>query len=145
MINMEFKIGFLWVLHARCDYIFDARVAKPLIWLKTIVQNNILVAIEKIVILNWNINFLNAIFSVNFEMKYFKDNEIIYEGLFIISKYCPISNSNVNAVVIDMNSVESSMDSDSSNEVYNINKYNNRNDIVNNNNRISDRENRIIN
>ena len=84
-------------------------------------------------------------FSVNFEMKYFKDNEIIYEGLFIISKYCPISNSNVNAVVIDMNSVESSMDSDSSNEVYNINKYNNRNDIVNNNNRISDRENRIIN
>ena len=33
---------------------------------------------------------------------------------------CPISNSNVNTVIIDMNTIESSSDSDSSNEVYNI-------------------------
>jgi len=57
---------------------------------------------------------------------------------FLISKYCPISNSNVNTVITNMNNVESSTDSDSSNEVYNINN-NNRNNIVNNS-RISDKD-----
>jgi len=43
-------------------------------------------------------------------MKYFKDIEILYEKFFIISKYCPISNSNVNTVITDMN-IESSSNS----------------------------------
>jgi len=67
-------------------------------------------------------------------MKYFKDIEILYEIFYIISKYCPISNSNVDTVITDMNNIELSFDSDSSNEVYNIN-----------NSRNSDSENRIIN
>jgi len=67
-------------------------------------------------------------------MKYFKDIEILYEKFFIISKYCPISKSIVNIVVTDMNNIESSTDSDSSNEVYNINNNNNRNNIVNSSN-----------
>jgi hypothetical protein len=49
-------------------------------------------------------------------MKYFKDIEILYEKFYFISKYCPISNSNVNTVIIDMNNIELSSDSDSSNE-----------------------------
>jgi len=36
-----------------------------------------------------------------FRMKYFKDIEILYEKFFIISKYYPISNSNVNTIVTD--------------------------------------------
>ena len=67
-----------------------------------------------------------------FRKKYFKDIEILYEKFYIISKYCPISNSNVDTVTTDMNNIELSSDSDSSNEVYNINKINNRNNIVNN-------------
>ncbi|KAG4094615.1 hypothetical protein H8356DRAFT_1427789 [Neocallimastix lanati (nom. inval.)] len=67
-----------------------------------------------------------------FRKKYFKDIEILYEKFYIISKYCPISNSNVDTVITDMNNIELSSDSDSSNEVYNINKINNRNNIVNN-------------
>jgi len=43
-----------------------------------------------------------------------------------------------------MNNVESSTDSDRSNEVYNINNFNKRNNIVNNSS-ISDSENRNIN
>ncbi|KAG4096056.1 hypothetical protein H8356DRAFT_1356764 [Neocallimastix lanati (nom. inval.)] len=39
-------------------------------------------------------------------MKYFKDIEIIYEKFYIISKYCPISSSNVNTVVTDINKVQ---------------------------------------
>jgi len=78
-------------------------------------------------------------------MKYFKDIEIVYEIFYIISKHCPISNSNVDTVIIDMNNIELSSDSDSSsNEVYNINNINNRNNIVNDS-RNSDSENRIIN
>ena len=58
-------------------------------------------------------------------MKYFKDNEILYENFYIISKYCPISNSNVDTIITDMNNIELSSDFDSSNEVYNINNINN--------------------
>jgi len=76
-------------------------------------------------------------------MKYFKDIEALYEKFFIISKYSPISNSKVSIVIADMNNIESSTDSDSSNEVYNINNNNNRNNIVNNS-RNSDCENRNI-
>jgi len=36
-----------------------------------------------------------------FRMKYFKDIDILYEKFYIISKYCPISNSNVNTVITD--------------------------------------------
>ena len=74
-------------------------------------------------------------------MKYFKDVDILYEKFYIISKYYPTSNSNVNTVITDMNNIELSSDSDSSNEVYNINNINN---IVNNS-RNSDIENRNIN
>jgi len=38
----------------------------------------------------------------------------------IISKYCPVSNSNANTALPDMNNIESSTDFESSNEVYNI-------------------------
>ena len=77
-------------------------------------------------------------------MKYFNDIEILYEIFYIISKYCPISNSNVDTVITDMNNIELSSDSDSSNEVYNIININNRNNIINNS-RNSDSENRNIN
>ena len=77
-------------------------------------------------------------------MKYFKDMEILYEIFYIISKYDPKSNSNVDIVITDMNNIKLSSDSDTSNEVYNINNINNRNNIVNNS-RNSDSENRIIN
>ncbi|ORY20484.1 hypothetical protein LY90DRAFT_707832 [Neocallimastix californiae] len=77
-------------------------------------------------------------------MKYFKYIEILYEILYIISKYCPISNCNVDTVITDMNNIELSSDSDSSNEEYNINNINNRNNIVNNC-RNSDSENSNIN
>ena len=77
-------------------------------------------------------------------MKYFKDIEILYEIFYIISKYYPISNSNVDTVITDMNNIELSSDSDSSNEVYIINNINIRNNIVNNSS-FSDSENRNIN
>ena len=77
-------------------------------------------------------------------MKYFKIIEILYEIFYIITIYCPISNSNVDTVITDMNNIELSSDSDSSNEVYDIDNINNRNNIVNNS-RNSDNENRIIN
>ncbi|KAG4087833.1 hypothetical protein H8356DRAFT_1325011 [Neocallimastix lanati (nom. inval.)] len=117
------NISFRWVFHTRSGYRFDARVAKAA---NTTVQNNVLVVIEKIVIFDWNIGFLNDIFL------------ILFENFYIITKYCPISNSNVNTVVTDMNNIESSTDSNSSNEVYKINNnYNNINSV--------DSENRIIN
>ena len=58
-------------------------------------------------------------------MKYFKDIDII-------SKFYPISNSNVSTFITNMNNTELSSDSGSSNEVYNINYNNKRNNIVNN-------------
>ncbi|KAG4100101.1 hypothetical protein H8356DRAFT_1422948 [Neocallimastix lanati (nom. inval.)] len=78
-------IGFRWVLHARCGYKFDTRVAKAA--------------------------------------------KMIEEDY---------------TVITDMNNIELSSDSDSSNKVYNINKNNNRNNIVNNS-RNSDSGNSIIN
>jgi hypothetical protein len=62
----------------------------------------------------------------------------------LFSKYYLISNSNVGTFIKDMNNIELSSDSDRSNEVYNINNIDNRNNIVNNS-RISDSENRNIN
>jgi len=62
----EFIIGFRWVLRARRGYKFDARVTKATNMMKTVLKG-ILVVIEKVVILDWNIGFLNAIFSMNFE------------------------------------------------------------------------------
>jgi len=79
-------------------------------------------------------------------MKYFMNIDILHNKLFVISKYGPTSNSNVNTVVTDIHIVDSSFDSDSSNEVYNLNNniYNNSNSAVNNSNSI-DSENRNIN
>jgi len=76
-------------------------------------------------------------------MKYFIEIENLYNILLVISKYCPISNSNVDTVITDMNNVKSSTDSDSSTEMYYINNYIYRNNIINNRS-ISDRENRNI-
>jgi len=59
-------------------------------------------------------------------MKYFNDIEILYEKFFIISKYCPILNNNVNTVITDMKIIELSTDSEGSNKVYNNNNNNNR-------------------
>jgi hypothetical protein len=53
----KYSIGFRWLLRARCRYKFDARP----VW------NAVLIVIEKIVIFDWIIGFLNDIFSVNFE------------------------------------------------------------------------------
>ena len=46
-----------------------------------------------------------------FRKKYFKDIEILYEKFYIIFKYYPISNSNVDTVITDMNNIELSSDS----------------------------------
>ena len=83
---------------------------KPPVGLKTTVQNHILVAIKKIVIIDLNIGFLNTFFFHEFRMKYFKDIEILYKKFYIISKHCSISNINVNTVFTDMNNVESNTD-----------------------------------
>ena len=50
------------------------------------------------------------------------------KNIFVIFKYCPISNYKVNPIVANINNVESS--SDSSNEVYNININNNKSNII---------------
>ena len=43
-------------------------------------------------------------FFRDFRMTYFMNIEVLYEKIFffIISKYCPISNSNVNTIVTDI-------------------------------------------
>jgi len=91
-----------------------------------------------IVILDWNIFFFfffKCYFFREIRMKYFINIEILYEKFFfVISKYCPVSNSNVNTIVTDINNVESSTDSDSSNKVYNVNNNNNSNNVVYNSN-----------
>ena len=130
--------------HARCGYKYDACVAKATKIIEEDCPERCPYCYRK----NSNPRlehwFSKGYLFPEFRMKYFKNIEILYEIFFIISKYCPISNSNVKTVITDMNNIEQSSDSDSSNEVYNINNINNRNNIVNNN-RNSDSENRIIN
>jgi len=161
----EFSIGFRWVLRARYGYKFDARVAKAAKMIEEDCPERCPCCYRK----NSNPRlehwFSKCYLFREFRMKYFKDIEIFYEIFYIISKYCPISNSNVDTVITDMNNIKQSSDSDSSNEVYNINNrnnivninnINNRNNIVNinninnrnnigNNSRISDSENRNTN
>jgi len=128
----EFSIGFRWVLHARCGYKFNAHVAKAAKMIEEDCPERCPCCYRK----NSNPRlehwFSKCYLFREFRMKYFKDIEILYEIFYIISKYCPISNSNVDTVITDMNNIEQSSDSDSSNEVYNINNINNRNNIVNN-------------
>ena len=81
---------------------------------------------------------------MNLERNIFKDIEFPYEKFCIISKYRPISNSDEDTVITDINNIELSSDSDSSNKVYNIYNINNRNNIANNR-RNSNSENRNIN
>ena len=59
-----------------------------------------------------------------------------FEKIFVIPKYCPISNININTIVTDINNIKSNTDFDSCSEVYNINNnnYNNINIVVNNSN-----------
>ncbi|KAG4102570.1 hypothetical protein H8356DRAFT_1324470 [Neocallimastix lanati (nom. inval.)] len=128
----EFSIGFRWVLRARCGYKFDARVTKA----AKMIEEDCPESNPRLK------HWLSKCYLFRvFRMKYFKDVDILYEKFYIISKYYPTSNSNVNTVITDMNNIELSSDSDSSNEVYNINNINN---IVNNS-RNSDIENRNIN
>ena len=151
--------------HARCGYKYDACVAKATKIIEEDCPERCPYCYRK----NSNPRlehwFSKGYLFPEFRMKYFKNIEILYEIFFIISKYCPISNSNVKTVITDMNNIEQSSDSDSSNEVYNINNrnnivninnINNRNNIVNinninnrnnigNNSRISDSENRNTN
>jgi len=63
----EFNIGFRWVLRARCGYKFDTRVAKAAKMIEEDCPERCPCCYRKIVILNWNIGFLNAIFFVNFK------------------------------------------------------------------------------
>ena len=141
----EFSIGFRWVLRARCGYKFDALVAKAA---KMIEED----CPERCPCCCYRKNsnprlehrFSKCYIFHEFRMKYFKYIEILYEVFYIISKYCQISNSNVDTVITDMNNIELSSDFNSSKEVYNINNINNSNNTVNNS-RNSDSENRIIN
>jgi len=41
----------------------------------------------------------------SFHFMFFFSIEILYVKIFIITKYCPISNCNVNIVVTDMNDI----------------------------------------
>jgi len=50
--------------------------------------------------------FSKCYFFREYRMKYFMNIELLYEKLFVISKYCSISNSNVNTVITDMNNIE---------------------------------------
>jgi len=137
----EFSIGFRWVLLARYGYKFDARVAKAANMFENdcpercpcCYKENSNPRLE-----HW---FSKCYLFREFRMKYFMDIDILHDKLFSISKYCPISNSNVNTVFTDINNVESNSDSDNSNEIYN---YNNSNSVVNNSNSI-DSANRNIN
>jgi len=140
----EYSIGFRWVLRARCGYKFDARVAKA----AKMIEEDCPERCPCCYRINSNPRleywFSKCYLFLEFRMKYFKDIEILYEIFYIISKYCPISNSNVDTVITDINNIELNSDSGSSNEVDKFNNINNRNNIVNN--RInSDSENRIIN
>ncbi|KAG4089081.1 hypothetical protein H8356DRAFT_1432309 [Neocallimastix lanati (nom. inval.)] len=138
------KCGVTYVFQGKTKYKFDARVAKA----AKVIEEDCPERCPHCYRKN-NSPLLEHWFSIcylfrEFQMKYFKDIEILYEIFYIISKNCPISNSNVDTVITDMNNIELSSDSDSSNEVYNIiNIIYNRNDIVNNS-RNSDIENRII-
>jgi len=137
----EFSIGFRWVLRARCGYKFDARVAK-------MIEEDCPERCPCCYRINSNPRlehwFSKCYLFREFRMKYFKDIEKLYEKFYIISKYCPISNSYVDTVITDINNVELSSDFDCSNEVDNINNINNRNNNVNNS-RNSDSVNRNIN
>ena len=95
---------------SRCGYKFDARVAKAAKMIEEecpercpccyrIYSNPRLE--------HW---FSKCYFFNVLRMKYFKDIDILYEKFYIISKYRPISNSNVNTVITDMN-IESSSNS----------------------------------
>ena len=136
----EFSIGFRWVLRSRCGYKFDARVAKAAKMIEEDCPERCPCCHRKSSNSRLNHWFSKCYLFREFRMKYFMDIEIIYEIFYIISKYCPISNSNVDAVITDMNNIELSSDSNCSNKVYNINNINNRNNIVNNS-RNSDSEN----
>jgi len=55
---------------------------------------------------------------MDIEILYKKNYIYLYFFFSVITKYCPTSKSNINMVVTDINNVESSTDSDSSNKVY---------------------------
>ncbi|KAG4108544.1 hypothetical protein H8356DRAFT_1365503 [Neocallimastix lanati (nom. inval.)] len=98
------------------------------------------VIITKIVICN-GCNFVISTYIVDVENKliaeYLMKNVNVTVSLDNINN----NNSSVNTVVTDMNNIELSTDSDSSNEAYNINNNHNGNSVVNDSNSI-DCENR---
>jgi len=99
--NPEFSIGFRWVLRAKCGYKLDALVAKAAKIIEEDCPERCPCCYRK----NSNPRlehwFSKCYLFCEFRMKYFKDIEILYEIFYIISKYCPISNSN--ADIIDLN------------------------------------------
>jgi len=58
----EFIISFRWALRDRCGYKFDARVAKATNTVEDDCQERCPCCYR----LDWNIFFLNVIFSINF-------------------------------------------------------------------------------
>jgi hypothetical protein len=117
---------------ARCRYKFHARVAKAAKMIEEDCPERCPCCYRKNsnpLLEHW---FFKCYLFREFRMKFFKDIEILYEIFYIISKYCQIYNSTVEAFITDMNNIELSSDSDSSNKVYNINNINNRNNNVNN-------------
>jgi len=83
----EFSIGFRWVLRARCGYKFDARVAKAAKMIEEDCPERCPCCYRK----NSNPRlehwFSKCYLFREFQMKYFKDIEILYEKFYIISKY----------------------------------------------------------
>ena len=99
----EFSIGYRWVLRARCGYKFDARVAKAAKMIEEDCPERCPCCYRK----NGNPRlehwFSKCYLFRVFRIKYFKDIDILYKKFYIISKYCSISNSNVDTVITDIN------------------------------------------
>jgi len=83
----EYNIGFRWVLHSKCGYIFDARVVKAANMIEEDCPERCPCCYRK------NSNpplehwFSKCYLFLVFRMKYFKDIDILYEKFYIISKY----------------------------------------------------------
>ena len=75
-----------------------------------------------------------------FRMKHFADIEFLFGKICVMSKICPISNSNINTDVTNINNIESG--TDSSNSMNSDNNSNSNSDGISSNNNSIVRENR---
>ncbi|KAG4092974.1 hypothetical protein H8356DRAFT_1338097 [Neocallimastix lanati (nom. inval.)] len=102
----EYSIGFRWVLLTRYGYKFNARVVKAANRNEDdcpdrcpcYIRENSNPRLE-----HW---FFKCYLFHEFRMKYFMDIEKLYENFYVISKYY-------------MNNIESNIDSNCSNEIFN--------------------------